>query len=103
MAYSRQDLSKDIYQHGTWYNDVELDPGHINLAITMAFDRYRQRSQKCPKKIFLVYYFVARHTDIHLTDEVMEVKTFTAEICRLLAAGARPLIHSQCPISILSI
>lgn len=75
MAYSRQDLSKDILLNmGHGIIDVELDPEHINLAITMAFDRYRQRSQNAQEESFLFITLLPDTQTYTLPDEVMEVR-----------------------------
>lgn len=51
---AREQLIKEIkLRLGAGIIDIELDPEHYDLAVTLAFDRYRQRSGNSAQESFL--------------------------------------------------
>ena len=68
--------------------DLELDPAHFEFAMTVAFDRYRQRSGNAIEESFLfldVQPDVATYT---LPDEVQEVRSIYRRSIGGAACGA---------------
>jgi len=54
--------------------DIELDPGHYNTALTLAFDRYRQRSGNADEESYLFLLLQNDVTDYYLPDNVVSVR-----------------------------
>jgi len=54
--------------------DIELDPGHYNTALTLAFDRYRQRSGNADEESYLFLLLQNDVSDYYLPDNVVSVR-----------------------------
>jgi hypothetical protein len=55
--------------------DIELDPEHYHTALTLAFDRYRQRSGNSSEEAYLFLNLLYEQSDYYLPDEVVSVRT----------------------------
>lgn len=74
MAYTRDRIIKEILLLlGSGMVDVELEPDHLNLAIDMALDRYRQRSGNALEESFVFLTLQPEVSNYRLPDEVQEV------------------------------
>ena len=75
MDESRQTIMNEIQLRlGHYMIDVELDLGHLNLAIDKALERYRQRSENAVEEDFIVMELQPHTLDYKLPKEIVEVR-----------------------------
>ena len=55
--------------------DIELDPEHLQTALDLAFDRYRQRSGNSSEEAYLFLRLIYEQSDYYLPDEVVSVRS----------------------------
>lgn len=72
---ARTKLINEIkYMLGEGIIDLELDPEHYDLAVNLAFDRYRQRSSNAVEESYLFMSLYPDQNEYYLPEEVIEIR-----------------------------
>lgn len=76
MTPQRQKIIDEVrHMMGGGMVDIELDPGHYQTALTLAFDRYRQRSGNSSEESYLFLNLIYEQNEYYLPEEVTDVRT----------------------------